>query len=626
MFKKIFSMFCLVFFSYLFFSATHLMAEDTCSDPFPLSTEGRYIVDSCGNRFKIKAVNWFGGSDAKHVVGGLHEQTLAHITGLIKQMGFNAVRLPFSNEMLHIETSVETAQVQMNPALFGKKPIEVYDAVVKALTDAGIAVILNNHTTISEWCCGYDFNGMWWNRSSGFSQSTEEWEADWLMLAQRYINNKAVVGADLRNEVRTMKAYDVDLIGDIFPVYPNWGSGDGNDWRHVAEQAGNKILQVNSDLLIVVEGINWAGALPALGGYRPHLMPVKDVPVELLKSKKLVYAAHNYGFTGPTHQGGGDFSGGQATYRSMDVATYRATMDEEWGYVLDADKYFTAPVWISEFGTSWNYEADYDTWLKNFTDYAIDKDVPWAYWALNPDRQDGEDDTYGLLESDWSVPRTDHRTVQMSRLLAHEGKTGKVEASDFQVISYSGDHNYSEIITWDWDSGAGKGTCRDGYHVVGIAHEGDKFLSTNNHFGDLWSDGHETTTVSVYEGTLYRGYDWAGGCTKYECPEDYYVSGVSRRYWGTGGVLCSKADRDLSGTCRTVWFDQGDNRASDAGGDWASGQYKGQCADDEYVGGVAQKDGTAVAILCCKVDNCVQVCHEETVGCDTQTVCEMVCE
>ncbi len=53
-------------------------------------------------------------------------------------------------------------------------------------------------------------------------------------------------------------------------------------------------------------------------------------------------------------------------------------------------------------------------------------------------------------------------------------------------------------------------------------------------------------------------------------------------------ALCGASARPLPAGGRTVWFDRGDNRPSGApGGDFASGNYKGQCADDEYAAGIA---------------------------------------
>src|SRR5690606_30294380 len=105
--------------------------------------------------------------------------------------------------------------------------------------------------------------------------------------------------------------------------------------------------------LIVVEGINWWGVVPVLGsGARPHLMPVRERPVVLQRPNKLVYAAHNYGFTGPHHNGDDRTSPGQLRYRDYDEAALRELLDKEWGFVLDSQQPYTAPVWVSEFGVA----------------------------------------------------------------------------------------------------------------------------------------------------------------------------------------------------------------------------------------------------------------------------------
>ena len=65
------------------------------------------------------------------------------------------------------------------------------------------------------------------------------------MLAQRYANNPTVIGADLHNEPHSPAC---------------WGCGDmATDWRLAAERAGNAILQVNPNWLIVVEGVDCFG-------------------------------------------------------------------------------------------------------------------------------------------------------------------------------------------------------------------------------------------------------------------------------------------------------------------------------------------------------------------------------
>ncbi len=151
--------------------------------------------------------------------------------------------------MIHATAAVPDAAVTANPQLRGRTPLQIYDAVVTALTQDGFAVVLNNHTNTSRWCCGIDGNERW-----NSSQSTGQWADDWVFMARRYASDPRVVGADLYNEVRR------DILDD-----PDWGAGDEHDWFAAAQLAADRILtEANPDLLIVIEGINWTG-LPVDG-------------------------------------------------------------------------------------------------------------------------------------------------------------------------------------------------------------------------------------------------------------------------------------------------------------------------------------------------------------------------
>jgi hypothetical protein len=265
----------------------------------PLSTRGRYVVDARGERFKLKSGNWHGASGtwngsgdiadpANHHAGekseqiplGLDRASLDEIVSSFAELGINSVRLPFSNQMIRETRTVSNVK---DAALRGKTPLEIYDAVVRRLTERGFAVILNNHTTTARWCCGVDGNERW-----NTSQSAQQWEEDWLFMTRRYRDNKRVVGADLYNEVRRT------ILDD-----PNWGWGNQHDWQRASQLVGDRILtEANPDLLIIVEGINWTG-IPADGlpHGRPTLEPLRTLSHTLVDSGKLVYSAHFYGYT-----------------------------------------------------------------------------------------------------------------------------------------------------------------------------------------------------------------------------------------------------------------------------------------------------------------------------------------
>ncbi|MGX1507417.1 UNVERIFIED_CONTAM: aryl-phospho-beta-D-glucosidase BglC (GH1 family) [Streptomyces graminofaciens] len=378
----------------------------------PLSTRGRYIVDAHGNRFKLRSGNWHGASGtwtgtgdreaaANHHAGekadriplGLDRAPVSEIVAGFRELGLNSVRLPFSNEMVHDRRVVADASVAANPALRGRTPLQVYDAVVAALTGAGLAVILNNHTNTTRWCCGVDGNERW-----NASRSDAEWEADWLFMARRYRDDPRVVGADLYNEVRRSVWDD-----------PNWGLGDRHDWFAASQRLGDRILQeANPDLLIVVEGINWTGVpVDGLPHGRPTLEPVQRLSHTLVRSGKLVYSAHFYDYTGPHHTGAtGPGETSDNRYRDFGRDELFDVLDRQAFYVAgQADRHFTAPVWISEFGIGGRDEHGEKprAWFENFVDHLIARDADFAYWPMVGWHEDRKGNGWALLH--WDSPQ-----------------------------------------------------------------------------------------------------------------------------------------------------------------------------------------------------------------------------
>lgn len=126
----------------------------------------------------------------------------------------------------------------------------------------------------------------------------------------------------------------------------------------------------------------------------------------------------------------------------------------------------------------------------------------------------------------------------------------------------------------------------------------------------MWDENREyTVAVDGTNGSsvpFTRGRDWAHGLFKYECPRGYYMSGFSKRnpYGGFTGALCAKANQTIGQTseqCNTVWMYGTTTRLSQQAGDWAPGRNKAQCADNQYLAGVARSNsGSAPRIaLCC---------------------------
>lgn len=344
----------------------------------PLHTESRWILDAKGQRFKLAAVNWYGAEEKDYVVAGLDVAPLPDIARRIAELGYNAVRLPWSNEMYERNPAIADALLTSNPALRGRHALEVLDAVIAALAHQGLVVILDNHTSDADWCCSdSDENGLWWN--SRYSETA--WISDWRGMVQRYRDQPAVVGADLRNELRPSGGRA-----------PAWGGTEPTlDWKRAAATCAAELLKLAPNLLIIVEGLNYSTDLT--GAYGSPL--VLSVP------GRLVYSPHDYAW----------FHTGLTSYAEL-----KTSLGNSWGFLLTQGLSFTAPVWVGEFGTCHNGSdcidgtAGQGLWFASMRRYLNEADIDWAYWTLNgteargAGRTAGAEETYGILDPLWQRP------------------------------------------------------------------------------------------------------------------------------------------------------------------------------------------------------------------------------
>ncbi|MEV7603108.1 cellulase family glycosylhydrolase [Kitasatospora sp. NPDC089797] len=588
----------------------------------PLSTRGRYVVDANGDRFKLRAGNWSGaqgtwegsgpttdpadnqaGQVSYNLPLGLDRAPIDRILAGFHGLGLNAIRLPFADALIHDTGTVPDVAVAANPRLRGMTPLEVYDAVVAALTADGFAVILNNHTTGYRFCCGLDGNERW---NSG--QSTQQWEDDWLFMTRRYRANKRVVGADLRNEVRR------DTWDD-----PNWGLGDSHDAYAAFEEAGNAILQADPDLLVIMEGINWYG-IPAAGlpHGRPLLTPVETLSNTLVRSDKLVYSAHFYAYTGPANTGaatGSPGATGDPRYEDFTPDQLAQVVDQQALFVTRSGRHFTAPVWVSEFGAAGRGSTDgrEQAWFDRFTDLLASTDTDFAIWPLVGWQHDGvPNDSWALLSYDTAGRQLglddpgDWRAADWHKLVDAPSRTGRVApVARWNMLDLDhADQNVSArmLDRPDWSPGNRKGDCPDGQRLTGLGRGSSRGLCTDAGQPAVGAGDWVTVTDQRY----VTGGDWASGYDKLQCPDGSFAVGYAVHGNAMAALLCAPAAGALPTGGRTVWFDHGDNRpgtGGSAGSDWAPGSYKGQCADGEYLAGVADtwrwlEYGVPDALLC----------------------------
>ena len=325
-----------------------------------LTTSGSSIVDSKGRVVTITGVNWFGMETGTFAPHGLWSRNWREMLDQITALGYNTIRLPYSNELFDPASVPTSIDFDYNPDLEGLSGIQIMDKIIEGARERGLKVILDRHRIRKE-----SQSKLWYDDK----YPEERWIHDWVMLAKRYRGNDTVIGADLHNEPA----------GDA-----TWGDGNPKtDWRLAAERAGNAILEANPDWLIIVEGIEkfdkdwyWMGG---------NLKGVAENPVRLNVPNKLVYSAHDYG--------PGVFMQGWFQSKHFPHNLYEV-WDEHWGYIA---KQGIAPVLLGEFGGR-SVGSDLEgQWQRRLVDYLKRNGLSYTYWTINPN----SGDTGGILRDDW---------------------------------------------------------------------------------------------------------------------------------------------------------------------------------------------------------------------------------
>jgi len=331
----------------------------------PLHTDGYRILDSANHPVRLTSVNWYGFDEKEYIAGGLDHAPLAQIIDQIHKIGVNSVRIPWANETIEHNPLPPAYAISANPQFKNLHAMEIMDSVIAALARAHILVILDNHVSRADWCCNEtDGNGLWY--SADYPE--DHWLADWKAIAHRYRNQPWVVGADLRNELRSGAAW-----GGLNPKL---------DWHAAAERGGRAVLAANPRLLIMVEGPE----------YSTNLTGFDKLPVHLPIPNRLVYSPHAYY---------------DQKQRFANVDEMKQGYEARVGYLLHAQP--AVPLWIGEFGTCQKLDCGANSdWFRLFIQLLQHNDqLSWSYWPLNGNQSSGASrkydavETYGLLSPDY---------------------------------------------------------------------------------------------------------------------------------------------------------------------------------------------------------------------------------
>ena len=205
-------------------------------------TKGTSILDQNGHRVRIAAATWFGMDSVYWVPAGLDFQPYTKIMDLTKRLGYNAIRLPFSNQLVE-QNPIVTQHITANPQLLGKHALEVLDDICNYAKKIGLKMILDDHRSaaVSYSQRSLLTEPLWY--TAAYPETS--WIKDWVFLARRYANNSAVIGFDLRNEPHT-DGPGPWSVNTYLNQGATWGPYQGldnpdSDWRLAAERCGNAV-------------------------------------------------------------------------------------------------------------------------------------------------------------------------------------------------------------------------------------------------------------------------------------------------------------------------------------------------------------------------------------------------
>lgn len=393
-------------------AATTAQAADA---PDWLHTEGNQIVDAQGNPVWLTGANWFGFNAGERVFHGLWSANITEVTASMADRGINIVRVPISTQLL-LEWKNGQAAVPAgvntwaNPELTGMTTLEVFDHFVDLAEQNGLKVMLDVHSAEAD-NSGHIYP-VWYEGAI----TPEVFYSTWEWFADRYKDDDTIVAYDLKNEPHGQPGEALRAKWD--------GSTDVDNWKHTAQTAARRILAINPNALILVEGIEvypkagqtWSSPkvdASNVGNFHNYwwggnLRGVADHPVDLgSQQDQLVYSPHDYGplvFEQPWFAGAFD-----------KASLTRDVWGPNWLYIHDQE---IAPLLVGEWGGRLGQDARQDRWMVALRDLMIEKQIHHTFWVLNPN----SGDTGGLLLDDWKTWDEQKYAMLEPALWQHEGR------------------------------------------------------------------------------------------------------------------------------------------------------------------------------------------------------------
>ncbi|KAN0033703.1 hypothetical protein ACTFIV_000167 [Dictyostelium citrinum] len=336
-----------------------------------------------GAEITIQGIAWFGMETGTFSPGGLQVQSVESILDILVATGFNALRLPFSVDMIINNRYPNDINFNLNPNLQGKTALQVLQYITVEAGKRGILIVLEQHRfDPSDY-----ISALWYttqcitNVDGKCVNYTEQMVIDtWITLTNLFKQYWNLWALDIKNEPHD-------------PV--TWGTGNlATDWDKAFVRIVNSIdSATNFNGVYFIEGVqnnqgvcsnmynNWWGG---------NMSPVRCFPIYLNQPNRVVYAPHTYCSS--------VFD--QEFFNAQDYPNNMPTVwDAEFGFLADNVPTNQYAILLGEWGCKVNTTKN-SLFMDKFTQYLNGKNMKsHLFFSLNPDSAD----TDSILFADWKT-------------------------------------------------------------------------------------------------------------------------------------------------------------------------------------------------------------------------------
>lgn len=383
----------IIFIIILFFNINAFAASDLLG---PFTTKDGKILDKDGHVVTLHGVSWFGFNTNKHVLHGLWSADFNTMLMQIKNLGFNAVRIPIQFDFV-LNNAIKPTDIKTdcsgphscNMNIPQDSAIHTLQWVVEQFTHEGVYVLLDDHYEDTTF------------------MNQQNWIKGWKTIATMFKDN-SLVGYDLYNEP------------DKYGI--KWQAESNKPALADAYFAAIKEIDtIDPNKLIFIEGTGQLGIESTWGdGFatdsktlQSRMSNPNDFFTKLFSEKwinQIVISPHVYGPDGTDNTGPDESNKDHAFvvwsrlfgYLNNNFLSINNTSQN--GFCIHQSCH-VFPVVVGEFGGKFSDSDPYhqkdvaiNTNLAAFLN-RLDPASSWFYWDWNPN----SGNTGGILQNDWKT-------------------------------------------------------------------------------------------------------------------------------------------------------------------------------------------------------------------------------